>query len=229
MSNPYPATPSFGGFYSGYPFIEAGVRDGQSISGQGGAPVSQHIGTHTTQPTVNSTTSLNNGNFQANAAISNSSHPFPPPIPPPPFHISPEIFKQFANSALPPPPYPPVPIPNLGYSQLPPPLPNFNATSTPPTDTRTNGALKAQQDQPVLNGHQPEPEYQRGPLVSAREEGELSDGELDEGFPDSMDVAGKPLRADQTSSSQRFLNESCSDQQGVSGIVGVFPSPSRLH
>lgn len=187
MSNHYPPTPSFGGAYTGHSFSDAALRDSgvRTLSAGGGPPAPQHNGNYT--PPTSSTPALNNQSFQANAAILNTTHTIPPPIPPPPFHVSPDFFRQFTNSALPPPPYPPVPIPHLGFPQFPAPPPNGAAISTPLDNTLTNTSFPSQQSLQIQPDPQVAPEYQQSShTFIAKEEGELSDGELDESSPESL-------------------------------------------
>ena len=123
--------------------------------------------------------SINASNFTANAHIQSPGLVLPP-IPPPSF--SPELFKQLVNSSLPPPPppsYPPVPIPNLSFSpyQPSPNVPhnlapqNYNPVHS--TDNTGNPPQKREKSQATF-------EKPPEPIIASREEGELSDGELEE-------------------------------------------------
>jgi hypothetical protein len=219
MSNPYPPTPSFGSAYVGYPVTTTATtmasRDGGYQILSGGPPAPQQREMYSAATPVNNhlhhhpPPTANKQSFQANAQISTTGHAVaaaaaaaaaaaPPPLPPPPFQVSPDFFKQFANSTLPPPPYPPVPIPHLGFTQLPPPPPNFVATSTPPNKSVKNNSLPHQNSQPHLPGPQAAPEYMQDSYIASKEEGELSDGELDTSSPDSMADSSRPGRTNQT-------------------------------
>ena len=219
MSNPYPPTPSFGGAYAGYPFATMGSRDGGYQTLSGGPPVPQQGDIYSAATPVNPTPAANNQSFQANATISNTvsntaaaAAAAPPSLPPPPFHVSPDFFKQFANSPLPPPPYPPVPIPHLGFAQFQPPPPNLTGTSTPPNNFVTNSSLPHQHNQPRLPSSHAEPKYMQGPYIIPKEEGELSDGELSDGeldgsSPDSMADSRRPGQNDKAASSLKTREE----------------------
>lgn len=223
MSNAYPAPP-FGGPYPGYPFNNnnMGVRDGIPSTAPGGPPLPHHIGAYTASTPTNPSPAMNNHNFRANAAISNTNtpHPIPPSIPPPPFHVTPDLFRQFAHSSLPPPPHPPVPIPHLGFPHFPPPPPNFAVAPTPSNDHQANYSNQYQQHQVSV----PSPPVVSQPTqiadIGTREEGELSDGELDESPPESMIEPSRPIETDQTDSSLMSHKAGSSIQEGL--IVGTL-------
>jgi hypothetical protein len=203
MSNPYPPTPSFGAPYAGYQFNPTGSQYGglETLSG-GGPPAPQRRGSHMapTPTRTNPTPTMNHQIFHTNATVSDTAHPAPPPIPPPPFEVSPDFFKQFANSSLPPPPYPPVPIPHIGFSPFPPP-PIFATASTSPHNTLPNSSHPYQQSQPTLHTPPVAPEHlQHSPKI-AREEGELSDGELERSSAQSVVESNHPVDTDQMVSS----------------------------
>jgi hypothetical protein len=186
MANPFPPRPSIGGAYSGYNYADASLRHGvlQTLS-RAELPPAQSGAGYSTTISPHQSSAVNNHNFMANATG-------PSQIPPPPFHVSSDIFKHFASSSLPPPPYPPVPIPHLGFPQFPPPPPHFAATSTPPNNFPTVSSL-SQQSNPLPLHHDPAPpEYHPNTLATAREEGELSDGELDASSAKSMIVPTQP-------------------------------------
>ena len=219
MSNPHPATPSFGGAYTGYNFADAGSQHGglQTLS-RGDLPPHQNGGGYSVPTPTFPTPGVNNQNFLANATILSAAHPTPPHLPPPPFQVSADLFKQFANSSLPPPPYPPVPIPHLGLSQFPPPQPNFAATSTPPNTFLTNSSHTQQYNPPPLPSTQPSPNYQQNTHVVSREEGELSDGELDASFTERIVEPSQSSRKDQTYLSMMPGNvDSPKDETGLAG------------
>jgi hypothetical protein len=194
MSNPYPPTPSYGGAYNGYPYSDPRLREGglQTLPGGGLPPPPPNGGSYHVPLSANPSPAVNHQNFHANAntnaTISTTLHPHPShiPPPPPPFHVSPEFFKQFSNSNLPPPPYPPVPIPHLGFNQFPPAPSNFATTSTPPSNTVTNTSVPHQQNPSFPPTNHTQLEYQQDSYTVNREEGELSDGELDESSPEPM-------------------------------------------
>jgi hypothetical protein len=123
--------------------------------------------------------SMNASNFATNAQIPSPGLVMPP-IPPHPFPQ--DLFKQLVNSSLPPPPppsFPPVPIPNLGFSayQPPPALPN---NFTLPQNLSTGNLAGSTGNLPEnAKGSQAVLEKPTEPIVGSREEGELSDGELD--------------------------------------------------
>jgi hypothetical protein len=225
MSNTYPPTPSVGGAYSGYNYADAGLRHGglQTLSraelppAQSGAGFSATISTH-------ASSALNNHNFLANATVSNTTpHAVPShiPPPPPPFHVSSDLFKQFANSSLPPPPYPPVPIPHLGFPQFPPPPPHFAATSTPPNNFLAVSSLSQQPNPLPLHSPHAPPEYHQNTVTVAREEGELSDGELDTSSAESMVAPNRPGKKAQSSLSGMLAEKAFSNQELRS--AGTFP------
>lgn len=215
MANPYPPTPSFGGGYTAYPFSDAGLRDGgfRTLPAEG-PPAPQYKGSNTAPTSTNPTPAMNNRSFQTNAAISNVAHAVPPPILPPPFHVSPELFKQFANSTLPPPPYPPVPIPPLGFPQFPPSTPHFAASSTPPNNHLTSNSLSHQKPPPPLHSLHSAPAHQQDSFIVSREEGELSDGELNETSSESIVEASRTSGLGQIVSSVMPL-ENNSNQETV--------------
>jgi hypothetical protein len=217
MSNPYPPTPSFAGAYPGYPFTTAALRDAGFQPLSGGPPVAnQSFGYPASTPPSNPTPAVNAQNFHANAAISHSGHPVPPHVPPPPFHVSPAFLKQFANSSIPPPPYPPVPIPHIGFPQFPPPPPNFAATSTPFNNFVTSDTPSHPPIQPHIPSPQAIPEYLQPSYIASREEGELSDGELDESSPASTAGNSRPVQKDHTDPPLMPQVGACSNQLGQS-------------
>ena len=97
------------------------------------------------------------------------------------------LLEQFANSSLPPPPFPPVPIPQFGFHSYAPVRPPVNGQQRATSNAKNQAALVAP------------PEVRIGdvsPLNSsvedneAREEGELSDRELNEDTSGSERVTG---------------------------------------
>ncbi len=227
MSNPYPPTPSFGGAYVGYPFgtttatTTTGSRDGSFQTLSGGPTAFQAREMYSAATPVNNqhphpTPAANRLSFQANSAISNTGHTaLPLSLPPPPFHVSPDFFKQFANSTLPPPPYPPVPIPHLGFPQFPPPPPELVATSTPPNIPVVNSLLPQHNLQPRLPGPHAAPEYMPDSYIVSREEGELSDGELATSSSNSMVDPGRPGRTDQSAALRKHREVTSPNTPGL--------------
>ena len=141
------------------------------------------ISTHGPQaPTTNNAQYLNNSNFSTNAQISSPGLPLTN-VPPPPFPFDPALLKQLAHSTLPPPPpptYPPVPIPNLSFSPFQNPQPASQTFS--PGSTQTSGirpTLHNDAASYTQNIHQPAPQLVAPSIVPTLEEGELSEGELD--------------------------------------------------
>ena len=152
----------------------------------GGPPVTSPMGAAGNSRFVNA------ANFAANARIQSPGLAMPP-IPPPPF--SQELFKQLVNSSLPPPPppsYPPVPIPKLSFSPYqPPPIlpPNFAPPHVynPPNPAINTGNSSQKPEEPQAVFENP-PEI----TVGSREEGELSDGELeDESAADNSQIVSQ--------------------------------------
>ena len=224
MSNRYPPTPSFGGAHTGYTSADAALRDGgpSTRSAGGGPPAPQHRGSHTASSPTDPRPAMNIQRFQANATISNTAHAIPPPIPPPPFQVPPHFFNQFPNSTLPPPPYPPVPIAHLGFAHFPPPPPNVAATSTPPTVPLRNSSLHQTSPPPSHTSHAAPPRPQVS-HTSTREEGELSDGELDECSPESMIERGRPVRTDQPTSSVMPMEITSPNHEAIfPGVSSTF-------
>ena len=139
--------------------------------------------TSTQAPTTNNAQYLNNSNFSTNAQISSPGLPLTG-VPPPPFPFDPALLKQLAHSTLPPPPpptYPPLPILNLSFSpfQNPQPTsqtfsPGFTQTSATQPELHNDAASYTQ------NIHQPVPQLVAPPIVPTLEEGELSEGELND-------------------------------------------------
>jgi hypothetical protein len=196
MSNPYPPTPSFGGSYFRYPDNLTMPQDGRSHGVLGAAPPLQQGWNNSIPTPTNAAPAMNTQSFQANAMFPNHTPSVPPsiPPPPPPFQVAPEFFKQFSSSTLPPPPYPPVPIPHVGFPHFPPPPPNFAATSTPPSNTITNTLQPHQRATPPISSIPPAGDYSQTSNTVPREEGELSDGELDGASADSGGDPSQPIR-----------------------------------
>ena len=178
MANRYPATPSFGGAFPSLPYPSLRPQQNGHNLFAGRPPVTSPMGT--SQPTSGGNPqSINASNFAENAQIPSPGLVMPP-IPPHPFPQ--DLFKQLVNSSLPPPPppsFPPVPIPNLGFSayQPPPALPN---NFTLPQNLSTGNLAGSTGNLPEnAKGSQAVLEKPTEPIVGSREEGELSDGELD--------------------------------------------------
>ncbi len=220
MSNSHPPTPSYGGAYTGYNFADAGSQHGglQPLS-RGDIPPHQNGGVYSVPTPTYPIPGVNNQNFLANATISSVAQTVPPHLPPPPFQVSLDLFKQFANSSLPPPPYPPVPIPHLGFSQFPPP-PNFAATSTPPDTLLTNSSHTQNNNPPNLPSTQTSPNYQQNTYVVSKEEGELTDGESDASSTERVVQPNQALRKDQTSLSMMSGNVDSPKQH--TSLAGTF-------
>ncbi len=199
QAHPHPPTPSFAGAYTSYDFADAGSQHGglQKLSRGELQPLPKGGG-YSVPTATYPAPGVNRQHFLANATISSAAHAAPPHLPPPPFQVSPDFFKQFANSSLPPPPYPPVPIPHLGFSQFPPPPPNFVATSTPPNTFLTSSSHAQQSNLPPLPSTT-SPEYQQNTYGVGREEGELSDGELETSSAEQVVEPRQSLRKVQAS------------------------------
>jgi len=242
MSNPFPPRSSIGGAYSGYNYADAGLRHGglQTLSRAELPPAHSGAG-YSTTISPHPSSALNNHNFMANATGSNTTaHAGSPQIPPPPFHVSSDLFKHFASSSLPPPPYPPVPIPHLGFPQFPPPPPHFAATSTPPNNFLMGSSLSQQSNPLPLHIPPAPPEYHQNTLTIAREEGELSDGELDASSAKSVIVPTQPGSKAQSRlsakpaeiafsnqeeySARTFSKNSTHQQQRLTGVLSRNPT-----
>lgn len=198
MSNPYPPTPSFGGAYNGYHMSDAGARDGGFQTMGGEVPPAPPLrGGYNTATTSNPmpTSATNSQSFLANATVSNSAPGVSPSVPTPPFHVPPDFFRRFSHSNLPPPPYPPVPIPHLGFPQFSPSVQNFAATSAPNNPLLRSSLLPQQESLPT---HSPyaAADHQQGPFMVTREEGELSDGELNGSSLDPVVEPRRPVQMD---------------------------------
>lgn len=179
MASRYPPTPSFGGAYPSlqYPSLPTQQNGHHLFAGR--PPVTSPMGGPHPAATVNSQ-SMNASHFAINAQIPSPGSVIPPIHP----HQFPqELLKQLVNSSLPPPPppsFPPVPIPNIGFSTFQPP-PNLSNKFTPlqehnpgnPTDDIGNVLQSQKRTQPVS-------EQPPDPIMASREEGELSDDELEE-------------------------------------------------
>lgn len=175
MASRHPPTPSFGGAYSGLSYMPSQLQQ----NGYTRPPASSPLAAP--QPSIAGTPQfLNASSFETNA-----QHPSPgltlPPFPPHSF--PPELLKQLVNSSLPPPPppsFPPVPIPSLGFSpfQARPSLPN---NLTPPQN-HMGSSMTSDNCSSVLNTIQPQPTFAQASeeIIGSREEGELSDGELED-------------------------------------------------
>jgi hypothetical protein len=171
--------------------------------------------------------SMNASNFATNAQIPSPGLVMPP-IPPHPFPQ--ELFKQLVNSSLPPPPppsFPPVPIPNLGFSPYQPP-PNLANNFTPPQN-HNPGNLTGNTGNLLQNpgGSQPVFETPSEPIVGSREEGELSDGELEEhSATDSFQTVSQE-EAGKKQISSPHKSYSTLETQGPSG-TSVYPTSPRV-
>ena len=124
--------------------------------------------------------SVNASHFATNAQIPSPGLAMPP-IPPHPFPQ--ELFKQLVNSSLPPPPppsFPPVPIPNLGFPPYQPP-PNLPNNFTPPQNHNPSNFMGSTSNL-LQNLKESQQSFEKAsePIGGSREEGELSDGELEE-------------------------------------------------
>ncbi|KAI9759770.1 MAG: hypothetical protein M1835_000303, partial [Candelina submexicana] len=130
---------------------------------------------------INSSTLNTFKAFQHNVALPEvNSRAFGRGPPPPP------IFGQFANGALPPPPYPPVPIPQNGFSSYPPPgLSGSEYQSSVPPPPLPPASARPLSRPLKLNSLHDSRLHQHLSVGLDREEGELSDAEM-----------GQPLSAE---------------------------------
>jgi hypothetical protein len=179
MANRYPPTPSFGGVFPSLPYSSLPSQQNGHYLFSDRPPVTSPMSAP--QPaSAGNPQALNASHYAINAQI-------PSPVavmPPTPAHpFSQELFKQLVNSSLPPPPppsFPPVPIPNLGFSAYqPPPTLQNNFT---PTQNHSPDNVIDNSGNPLhcQKGSQPAFEKPSEPIIISREEGELSDGELEE-------------------------------------------------
>ena len=179
MANRYPPTPSFGGAYPPLPYPSLPPQQNGHHLFAGRPPITSPMGVPHPASAVNPQ-SMNASHFAINAQIPSPGSAIPPI---PPHQFPQELLKQLVNSSLPPPPppsFPPVPIPNIGFSTFQPP-PNLPNKRTPPQEhnpgnpTGNTGNVLQKQEKAQAASEQP-PE----PVMASREEGELSDGELEE-------------------------------------------------
>ncbi|KAI9695884.1 MAG: hypothetical protein M1836_006001 [Candelina mexicana] len=135
----------------------------------------------TSSSAINSSTLNAFKAFQHNVALPEvNSRAFGRGPPPPP------IFGQFANGALPPPPYPPVPIPQNGFSSYPPPgLSGSEYQSFVPPPPLPPASARPLSRPLKLNPLHDSRLHQHLSVGLDREEGELSDAEM-----------GQPLSAE---------------------------------
>ena len=219
MANRYPPTPSFGGAFPSLPYASLPEHNARNIFA--GVPLA-------TSPMggAGNPQSMNAANFAANAQIQSPGLVMPP-IPPPPF--SQELFNQLVNSSLPPPPppsYPPVPIPKLSFSPYRPP-PNLPPNFAPPhvynppnvTNNTGNSFQKPEEPQAVFENP---PEL----IVGSREEGELSDGELeDESAADNSQTVSQGEAA----KAQLFPGKKSYSSLETRGRSGMIVHHTSLH
>ena len=177
----YPATPSFGGAFPGGSFSSPQMqRNGYSVSAE--RPPSTFALALQLSTTANPQY-LNTSNFDTNNQIPSPAASLPPL---PSRAFPPELLKHLVNSTLPPPPpptLPPVPIPNLGFSPYHPPAPLPSDFALQPyqaskSTENHNSVNPAYTDQHSV--FEPRTETISAG-IAAREEGELSDGELEDG------------------------------------------------
>lgn len=178
MSN-YPPTPSFGGPFnfapqwpSTAPNVPSPIPHNPHEPDK--APAAPPPPPSTLQPFLGTNVSNFNLNTQIPRFVGNGVN-----IPPPPF----PFLSQFPNSTLPPPPFPPVPIPQIGFpSILPPTIEPQHQAETPIAST----SVPSQNAIPIESQIQ---NFDASPDTSVedldREEGELSDRELEEKSPTS--------------------------------------------
>ncbi len=148
----------------------------------------------TNPPTLNTSSAFKA--FQQNSALPEVNHHAfghggPPPLP---------MFGQFGNGSLPPPPYPPIPIPQNGFTAYPPPILTGNEYQSlvplaPPPPGSTRPSSRA------LNINAPNSSLSHKHLSVGpdREEGELSDAEL--GQP--LSVEAESLRRNESATGNR--------------------------
>ena len=115
--------------------------------------------------------------FEANSRIPGLGGVLAPPPPPLPS----DLLRQFAESSIPPPHLPPIPS-----SQVSPSIPGLGGE---PSLAARRPSIEASYQPPEPVPRSPEVLVEAAPeATTPREEGELSDGELDEG---SSEIAGK--------------------------------------
>lgn len=115
--------------------------------------------------------------FPANPVLPVPHNVTPSSTATPPFQLPPDLLKNLANIPFPPPPYPPPPLPNSSLNRLP---PSYNGAKTPDIiNIRTSDF--AQPDNPIpQDGTRDAIEDNTKVHDVLREDGELSDGELEE-------------------------------------------------
>lgn len=221
MANRYPPTPSFGGAYSSLPYPSLPTQQNGHHLFAGRPPATSPMGAPHPASAVNPQ-SINASHFAINAQIPSAGSAIPP-IPPHQFHQ--ELFKQLVNSSLPPPPppsFPPVPIPNLGFSAFHPPS-NLSNKFSPPHE-HNPGNSTGNTGNVLQNQERTQPVSEQPPkaVVASREEGELSDGELEE---HSAADSSRTTSREQAVKMQTSRNSSYTilETQGPSG-TGVHAS-----
>jgi hypothetical protein len=177
MANRYPPTPSFGGAFTSLPYSSLPPQQNGHNLFAGRPPVTSPMGA---LQSAGNAQPMNASHFASNAQIPSPGLAMPP-VPPQPFPQ--EFFKQLVNSSLPPPPppsFPPVPIPNLGFPPYQPP-PNLPNNFTPPQN-HNPGNFMGSTSSLLQNQKESQPSFEKPsePVGGSREEGELSDGELEE-------------------------------------------------
>lgn len=221
MSN-YPPTPSFGGPFN---FAQRQVPPSPAMQRPDFRP--QSGAKPQTIPSASNRASnavpQNTATYDANSRL--HVHGGGMAVPPPPPTAS--FLKQFANSSLPPPPFPPVPIPHFGFPPFPLVPPSLNAQPIPAPTPSSHLALTSV----------PEVRVADMPLVEAsvddqgaREEGELSDGELN-GDTSGSERAAAPnelgTRPVTTNSGQSHSQQQAASVSGE--LEGNYPFSLSQH
>ena len=177
MSQQYPPKPSLTGMLPGLTYPSAQLQAHQNTHN----PFDRLSPANPSIPLPSSTAangySLNVSSFDANTHIPSLG----PVLPPRHFQLTPELLRHFGQTLPPPPPpsFPPVPIPNPTFSQFQPPS-SFPNNLSPPLPPADNSVYQAPASSFPTNVNKPPPVGNQN-----REEGELSDGELQEDSPGS--------------------------------------------
>lgn len=181
MSN-YPPTPSFGGLFS----VKSRLPSSTSVVARNDQQRSNGLKSalHMPQDTQ-SKLAANAYSFNANAQAVNLKA-FGSEVPPPQFLN----LAQFPHGSLPPPPFPPVPIPQNGFpAQFP-----ILAKSVEPSSISAQSSQFQQTKRPLLapqtRAGNSTPHTQIAASEGEREEGELSDREVKAASDEVTQIAG---------------------------------------
>ncbi|KAI9875882.1 MAG: hypothetical protein M1830_007845 [Pleopsidium flavum] len=202
MSN-YPPTPSFGGRFS----VTSRLPSSNSVVAHNDRPRSNRAKSALHMPPgAQSTLAANAYSFNANAQAMNLEA-FRSGVPPPP-------FLNFPHGSLPPPPFPPVPIPQNGFP-----------AQFPILIKRPESSHISMQNSPVQRAKRPPPSPQDkagkstqrcqvAPSEADREEGELSDWEVKATLEGVTNIARQQPLQYQVREPKLFLTEPSSKRQG---------------